>query len=62
MALLNERVDVWRPVDAEREDDFYRIVGSVPENETWVFAPGSVVRCEQQHFSDGPALVAVEVV
>jgi hypothetical protein len=58
--LLGENVDVWRPVDAEREGDFYRITGSVPEAEEWAFHPGSLVRCEQRELSGGPALIAVE--
>ena len=58
--LLGEAVDVWRPVDAEREGEFYRITGSAPEAEEWAFASGSLVRCEQRELSDGPALVAVE--
>jgi len=60
VALLNEDVDVWRPVAAEREGDFYRIVGSMPETEEWAFEPGSLVRCEQRQLSEGLALVAVE--
>jgi hypothetical protein len=53
-------VDVWRPIDAQREGIFYRIVGSIPETERWAFGSGSLVRCEQRELSDGPALVAVE--
>jgi len=62
VALLDEGVDVWRPVEAQREGDLYRIVGVVPETEKWVFSPGSLVRCEQRELSEGPALVAVEAV
>jgi hypothetical protein len=62
VALLDENVDVWRPVTAQREDDNYRIVGPVPDSETWSFGPGSLVRCEQRELSDGIALVAVESV
>jgi hypothetical protein len=60
VALLNEGVDVWRPVAAEPEGSACRLVGSMPETEEWVFPPGSLVRCEQRELSDGPALVAVE--
>jgi hypothetical protein len=62
VALLDEGVDVWRPVEAQREGNFYRIVGSVPEPEKWAFDPGSLVRCEQRELSEGPTLVAVEAV
>lgn len=60
MALLNEGTDVWRPVQAERlSDGRYKILGSVPEDENWEFAPGSVVHVRQKQFSQGTALVAV---
>ena len=62
VALLDEDVEVWRPVEASREGEFYRIGGSVPEDERWTFTPGSLVRCEQRELSEGPALVAVEAV
>jgi hypothetical protein len=60
VALLNEDVDVWRPVEAEREGAFYRIISSMPEGEEWAFDRGSLVRCEQRELSEGPTLVAVE--
>jgi hypothetical protein len=45
--LPDERVDVWRPVEAEElESGRYRILGPVPEDETWEFPPGSIVRVE----------------
>ncbi len=62
LSLLDEGVDVRRLVEAQREGDFYRIVGSMPETEKWAFGPGSVVRCEQRDLADGLALVAVEAV
>ena len=62
VALLDEGTDVWRPVEAEPEGPFYRIVGSVPEAETWAFDPGSLVRCEPREFADGSGLIAVEAV
>jgi hypothetical protein len=62
LALLNEGVDVWRPIDARCEGDLYRIVDSVPESEPWAFGPGTLVRCELRELADGPALVAVEAV
>ena len=62
--LLNEGVDVWRPVDAEKvENDLYRLVGSPPdETEHWEFPTGSVVRAEIRSLSEGPTLVAVELI
>ena len=62
VALLDEGVDVWRPAVAEPlGDGVYRLAGPVPDTETWQFAPGSVVRCEQRTFEDGNSvLVAVE--
>lgn len=61
--LLNEGVDVWRPVEAAAlPDGTYRLKATEdydPELETWEFLPGSEVRCELRHLSGGPALVAV---
>jgi hypothetical protein len=68
VALLNEDVDVWRPVEAEHlSGDLYRVTGQAPEDETWPFASGDVVRCEIRMLSgDGgqrePVLVASEKV
>jgi hypothetical protein len=55
MELVAEGVAVWRPVEAERrEDGLFQIVSSPPdETETWMFPPGSVVRCEEKTFSGG---------
>ena len=63
MPLLNEAVDVWRPVKATRlSADTYRVEGEVPDREEWAFAPGTVVRCESKTFSEGEAgLTAIEV-
>jgi hypothetical protein len=58
--LLDEGVDVWRPVEAEAEtEDIFRLPPTAPEGELWRFAPGSRVRCEWRDLSDGDALVAV---
>ena len=60
--LLDEGVDVWRPIEAEAEtEDIYRLPPHAPEGEAWRFAPGSRVRCEWRDLSDGAALVAVEL-
>jgi hypothetical protein len=60
--LLDEGVQVWRPVEAELLDDgFYRILGAPEEDETLMFPRGSVVRCEEQAFpGGGKGLVARE--
>jgi hypothetical protein len=64
--LLDEGVDVWRPVQAEHlGGDLYRLTGERPDGEVWPFAVGDVVRCEMRTLSgDGgrraPALVAYE--
>jgi hypothetical protein len=65
VCLLDEGVDVWRPVSAEHvEGDRYRIVGEPPdpEDEKWEFLPGQVVRCRLQQLSEGEFLVAYEAV
>ena len=63
--LLDEGTPTWRPVRAERTaDGTYRIVSwsPDPEDETWQFPSGSVVRCEWKQFSDGcKHLVAVSL-
>jgi hypothetical protein len=53
MPLLDEGTEVWRPVEAIREGDDYLVLGPMPSEETWMFAPGIVVRCEFHVFSDG---------
>jgi hypothetical protein len=51
--LPKERVDVWRPVEAEElESGRYRILGPVPEDEIWEFPPGSIVRVEMKMLMD----------
>lgn len=62
VALRDEGVDVWRPVDAEQlTESIYRLADEPPvKGEVWQFAPGSTVRCELRELSDGLALVAVE--
>lgn len=62
MPLLNEGVDVWRPVKAtQMSQDTYRVDGEMPFSEDWAFAPGSLVRCELKTFGSGETgLTAVE--
>jgi len=53
--LMDEGVEVWRPVTAERrQDGLFRILSEPPdETEAWKFPQGSVVRCEEKTFSGG---------
>jgi hypothetical protein len=66
VALLDENVGVWRPVQAEHvAGDLYRLTGEQPDDEVWPFAIGDVVRCEERMLSGDlarpePALVAYE--
>jgi hypothetical protein len=58
VSLLDERVDVRRPVQAERlHGNVYRIVDQPYDRgiETWQFEPGDEVVCES---SDGQILAA----
>ena len=62
--LLDEGVDVWRPVRATKlSNGSFRLGrpdGYDPETETWEFPPHALVRCEMKTFSDGTrSLVAV---
>lgn len=61
VALKDEAVDVWRPVEAVSEGgSIYRITDeAMPVDEVWEFAPGTRVRCEMRDLFEGPALVAV---
>ena len=63
VALLNEGVDAWRPVDATLVGgSVYRISGA-PESaeEHWEFDRDELVRCEMRDFSDGSrGLAAVQ--
>ena len=61
VALIDEGVECWRPVDARHvRDDQYLLAGVVPEDEVWEFQPGETVFCYQRTFQDGATgLVAV---
>jgi hypothetical protein len=60
MPLLNEGVDVWRPVEAMKITDLgYMVTENPPPGEEWVFQPGHILRCEERQLSDGRHLVAV---
>jgi hypothetical protein len=60
--LLEEGVNVWRPVEARAETDhIFRLPDQAPPGETWRLAPGTRVRCEYRQLADEVALVAVEL-
>jgi hypothetical protein len=60
--LLEEGVQVWRPVSAIHEGGcIYRLplmLAREMAGEVWAFAPGSLVHCEMRDFSDSAGLVA----
>jgi hypothetical protein len=63
--LLNEDVDVWRPVQAERlREGVFRIIQQPYDHEleVWEFEPGAVVACTCSEAPDGVILVAVDEV
>jgi hypothetical protein len=66
VALLDEGVDVWRPVVARPLGrGLFRIVGVEADvsDERWQFPAGAIVRCEGKRFGDGTAgMTAVEQV
>jgi hypothetical protein len=64
VGLLDEGVEVWRPVLAvRRAEGLFEIVSKndSPETEAWEFPSGSLVRCETKELYDGPCLVAIEL-
>jgi hypothetical protein len=61
--LLNEGVDVWRPVQARHiGTDRYQIVSvnNSLDDELWQFNSGDIVRCKPRTMFDGESLVAYE--
>ena len=62
--LLDEGVDVWRPVKARQlHDNIYRIEDQPydRDSETWQFEPGGEVICEMVDASEGPILAATRL-
>ena len=60
MPLLNDGVDVWRPVEAMKITDLgYLVTENAPADEEWAFQPGSILRCEERQLSGETRLVAV---
>ncbi len=64
IALLNEAVDVWRPVEAVQIEKYmYQItaVNENPDDEQWQFTTGDTVLCREKHFQNGSrGLIAVK--
>ena len=59
--LLDEDVEVWRPVAADVEaGDVFRLPRLAAAGEAWRFPPGSRVRCQWRQLPDGCFLVAAE--
>lgn len=63
VSLIDEGVEVWRPVPAYRVDaDTYIVLRTPdydPQDESWQFPPGSIVVCEARQSADGPIRAAV---
>jgi hypothetical protein len=64
--LLDEGVEVARRTYGELiRDDIFRVLPAEnynPDDETWEFPPGTVVRCERKTGPNGEeALLAVEI-
>jgi hypothetical protein len=54
--LLDEGIEVWRPVKAVKlKDNTYLILSNqtVPRDEIWEFQPGNTVVVEQKLFQSG---------
>jgi len=50
--LLDEGVDVWRPVTAQRlHDNLYRLIEAPLEGEAWEFERGDTVRSLRRQLS-----------
>lgn len=66
VALLDEGVEVWRPVQARPVDGgHFRIIGVEADtsDDTWQFPAGAIVKCVNQQFADGTSgITAVEQV
>lgn len=63
--LLNEGIDIYRPVEAVVLDESVRLVAPPdydPEDEEWEFEPGSVVRMEGRALGGEDVSLAVSVV
>jgi hypothetical protein len=63
VALLDEGVNVWRPVPGRKlRDNVYELLRPAdydPDDEKWEFPPGSIVQCAPRTTSSGTILAAV---
>jgi hypothetical protein len=62
VALLDEGVDVWRPVQARPLDGgHFRIIGVEADtsDEAWQFPAGAIVKCVNKQFADGTSGMTV---
>ena len=62
VALLDESVTVWRPVQAEHlGSNHYRIISQPYDRsiEKWQFEPGEEVECDLIESSDGIIMAAI---
>jgi hypothetical protein len=62
MGMMWLRTAMPRPraTSTIRKGDGYRVLGPMPPDETWMFAPGGVVKCQERAFQVGTrGLVAV---
>ncbi len=60
--LLNEGIDVWRPVKAAKLSDNHFLIlleNEIPEGETWEYLPGSVVLVINHKSNDEPIKAAI---
>lgn len=65
VGMLDENVDVWRPVQATRLDrNVYRIDEQQYDRdiETWQFEPGDTVTCGLIESNEGRILAAIKLV
>ena len=60
--LVDEGVQVWRPVRARSEGEHFRVLSTAPDGETWRYPWGSLVSCALRDIGDGPVLVAVALI
>lgn len=53
--LLNEGIDVWKPVEVEEINGHYKILSKNidPDNEIWEFNQGDIVKVKSHKFSNG---------
>jgi hypothetical protein len=61
--ILDENIDVWRPVQAEvLASGHYRIVSqNDDDDEHWAFTTDQIVECEERFFEGEPHLVAISL-